>query len=116
MFTHSLKDLPIIKVEKEERKHEIHEEIKEHLHILIPNPPKTYFHTFDKLHKKNFFLYLYYWWIQKSTRFDAKYPRPKKPKYQITWVNRTYKFIMTTYTNVENKNLMWEDFQGSMNS
>jgi len=55
MFTHSLKDLPIIKVEKKERKHEIREEIKEHLHILIPNPLETYFHTFDKLHKKKFF-------------------------------------------------------------
>jgi hypothetical protein len=55
MFTHSLKDLPIIKVEKEERKHEIQEEIKEHLHILIPNPPETYFHTLINFTKRIFF-------------------------------------------------------------
>jgi hypothetical protein len=82
------------------------------LHISISNPPKTYFQTFDKFHKKKFSTYLYYCWIQKSIRFDAKNPRPKKPKYQITWVNCTYKFILTTYTNIKDKDLVWEDFLG----
>ncbi len=58
----------------------------------------------------NLLKYLYYWWIQKSIRFDAKYPRPKKAKYQITWVNCTHKFNLTTYTKIENKDLVWEDF------
>ncbi len=41
---------------------------------------------------------------------NAKNLKPKKPKYQITWVNYTYKFILTTYTLIENKGLVWEDF------
>jgi hypothetical protein len=39
VFTRFLKNLPIIKVEKKEGKHEAREKIEEHLHILIPNPP-----------------------------------------------------------------------------
>lgn len=42
--------------------------------------------------------------------FIAKNPRPNKPKYQITWVNRTYKFILTIYTKIENKDLVWDNF------
>jgi hypothetical protein len=47
---------------------------------------------------------------KKSIRFYAKNPRPNKPKYQITWVNRTYKFILTIYTKIENKDLVWDNF------
>jgi hypothetical protein len=43
VFVYFLKKLPIIKVKKEEGKHETREEISRHLHILIPDPLETYF-------------------------------------------------------------------------
>jgi hypothetical protein len=38
MFTHFLKTLPTIMIEKKEEKHETREEVKKHLHISIPDP------------------------------------------------------------------------------
>jgi hypothetical protein len=87
MFTRFVKNLPTIKVQKEERKHETREELEKHLHISILDPPKIDFHTFSRFSKEKFLKYLYYWWIQKSIKFDAKDPRPKKPRHQIEWVN-----------------------------
>ncbi len=55
---------------------------------------------------------MYYQWIQKSIRSDVKYLRPKKPRYQIAWLNHTYRFIRIAYTEIENKDLVWEDFLG----
>ncbi len=76
-------------VEKEEGKHETREEVEKHLHISILDPPKTKFQTLDRFYQKKKFKHLYFRWIQKSIRFDVRDPRPKKPRYQIAWVNHT---------------------------
>jgi hypothetical protein len=39
IFTHFLKNLATIKVEKKEKKHDAREEVEGHLHISIPNLP-----------------------------------------------------------------------------
>ncbi len=52
--------------------------------------PKTNHEVIDKIYKEKFEKFLYYHWIQKSIWIDSRDLRPKKPRYQITWVNRTY--------------------------
>jgi hypothetical protein len=66
MFIRFLKTLLTIMVEKEEGKHETREEVERHLHISIPNPPKTNFQSLNRFYKKINSKYLYFRWIQKS--------------------------------------------------
>jgi hypothetical protein len=35
-----------------------------------------------------------------------------KPRYQIAWVKCTYKFILTTYIKIKDKDLVWEKILG----
>jgi hypothetical protein len=72
--------------------------------------PKTNHEVIDKIYKEKFEKFLYYCWIQKSIRTNFKGPRPKKPRYQITWVNCTYQFILIACTSTSDINLMWKNF------
>jgi hypothetical protein len=64
----------------------------------------------DRIYKEKFEKFLYYRCIQKSIRTNSKDPRPKRPRYEITWVNDMYRFIPTICTSTIDINLMWEDF------
>jgi hypothetical protein len=44
----------------------------------------------DRIYKDKFEKLLFYRWIQKSIQTNSKDPRPKRPRYQITWVNHMY--------------------------
>jgi len=44
----------------------------------------------DRIYKEKFEKFLYYYCIQKSIRINSKDPRPKRPRYEITWVNHMY--------------------------
>jgi len=64
----------------------------------------------DRIYKDKFEKLLFYRWIQKSIQTNSKDPRPKRPRYQITWVNHMYRFILTVCTSTTDINLVWEDF------